>query len=108
MAEAIGSDNEQQRIEQIKKDYEAMRAAAKEEVDKIMDITGYGESSQQSGDSGGFEAMSQDTAEELSGRFTMLQVTAQNQYQRITEISGSLSGMLPILESIEKRVRASL
>ena len=96
MAEAIGSDNEQQRIEQIKKDYEAMRAAAKEEVDKIMEITGYGESSQQSGDSGGFEAMSQDTAEELSGRFTMLQVTAQNQYQRITEISGSLSGMLSI------------
>lgn len=97
MAEAIGSDNEQQRIEQIKKDYEAMRAAAKEEVDKIMDITGYGESSQRSGDSGGFEAMSQDTAEELSGRFTMLQVTAQNQYQRITEISGSLSGMLSIV-----------
>lgn len=97
MAEAIGSDNEQLRIEQIKKDYEAMRAAAKEEVDKIMDITGYGESSQQSGDSGGFEAMSQDTAEELSGRFTMLQVTAQNQYQRITEISGSLSGMLSIV-----------
>lgn len=97
MAEAIGSDNEQQRIEQIKKDYEAMRAAAKEEVNKIMDITGYGESSQQSGDSGGFEAMSQDTAEELSGRFTMLQVTAQNQYQRITEISGSLSGMLSIV-----------
>ena len=97
MAEAIGSDNEQLRLEQIKKDYEAMRAAAKEEVDKIMDITGYGESSQQSGDSGGFDAMSQDTAEELSGRFTMLQVTAQNQYQRITEISGSLSGMLSIV-----------
>lgn len=146
MADAIGSDNEQQRFEQIKKDYAAMYAAAKEEADKIMDITGYGESSQQSGDSGGFEAMSQDTAEELSGRFTMLQVTAQNQYQRITEISGSLSGMLaivrdtynihsdartilaegllelrtisentavnkkmlPILESIEKRVRTSL
>lgn len=97
MAEAIGSDNEQQRLEQIKKDYKAMYAAAKEEVDKIMEITGYGESSQQSGDSGGFEAMSQDTAEELSGRFTMLQVTAQNQYQRITEISGSLSGMLSIV-----------
>lgn len=97
MAEAIGSDNEQQRIEQIKKDYAAMSAAAKEEADKIMEITGYGESSQQNGDSGGFEAMSQDTAEELSGRFTMLQVTAQNQYQRITEISGSLSGMLSIV-----------
>ena len=97
MADAIGSDNEQQRLEQIKKDYAAMSAAAKEEADKIMEITGYGESSQQSGDSGGFEAMSQDTAEELSGRFTMLQVTAQNQYQRITEISGSLSGMLSIV-----------
>lgn len=46
--------------------------------DNIADFTGYDNYTQQSGDSGGFEAMSQDTAEELSGRFTMLQVTAQN------------------------------
>lgn len=46
--------------------------------DNIADFTGYDNYTQKSGDSGGFEAMSQDTAEELSGRFTMLQVTAQN------------------------------
>lgn len=46
--------------------------------DNIADFTGYGNYTQQSGDSGGFEAMSQDTAEELSGRFTMLQITAHN------------------------------
>lgn len=46
--------------------------------DNIADFTGYDNYTQQSGDSGGFEAMSQDTAEELSGRFTMLQITAQN------------------------------
>ena len=46
--------------------------------DNIADFTGYNNYTQQSGDSGGFEAMSQDTAEELSGRFTMLQITAQN------------------------------
>lgn len=46
--------------------------------DSIADFTGYNNYTQQSGDSGGFEAMSQDTAEELSGRFTMLQITAQN------------------------------
>lgn len=46
--------------------------------DNIADFTGYDNYTQQSGDSGGFEAISQDTAEELSGRFTMLQITAQN------------------------------
>lgn len=46
--------------------------------DNIADFTGYNNYTQQSGDSGGFEAMSQDTAKELSGRFTMLQITAQN------------------------------
>lgn len=46
--------------------------------DNIADFTGYDSYTQQSGDSGGYEAMSQDTAEELSGRFTMLQITAQN------------------------------
>lgn len=46
--------------------------------DNIADFTGYDNYTQQSGDSGGFEVMSQDTAEELSGRFTMLQITAQN------------------------------
>lgn len=46
--------------------------------DNITDFTGYDNYTQKSGDSGGFEAMSQDTAEELSGRFTMLQITAQN------------------------------
>lgn len=46
--------------------------------DNIADFIGYDNYTQQSGDSGGFEAMSQDTAEELSGRFTMLQITAQN------------------------------
>ena len=46
--------------------------------DNIADFTGYDNYTQKSGDSGGFESMSQDTAEELSGRFTMLQITAQN------------------------------
>lgn len=46
--------------------------------DNIADFTGYDNYTQKSGDSGGFVAMSQDTAEELSGRFTMLQITAQN------------------------------
>ena len=46
--------------------------------DNIADFTGYDNYTQQSGDSGGYEAMSQDTAKELSGRFTMLQITAQN------------------------------
>lgn len=70
-------------LTELQKDYfkDALNEIYKKSTeirDNIADFTGYDNYTQQSGDSGGYEAMSQDTAEELSGRFTMLQITAQN------------------------------
>lgn len=96
MADAIGKEDEQERLEALKAELASIRNAAAEERDAIFEITGYDKTSQQDADSGGFEAMTQDTAEELSGRFTALQVVAQNQYARVNEIAGSVSGMLAI------------
>lgn len=45
--------------------------------DNLAEFTGY-DKTQQEGDSGGFEAMSQETADELNGRFTMLQRAAES------------------------------
>lgn len=97
MADAIGKEDEQQRLDSLKVEMAAIRKAAAEERDKIFEITGYDKTSQESGDSGGFESMTQDTAEELSGRFTALQVVTQNQYTRINELTGSVSGMLAVV-----------
>lgn len=45
--------------------------------DYVAEITGYDTASTQSASSGAYETMSQDTAEELSGRFTAVQVAAE-------------------------------
>lgn len=68
-----------------------------EEARELQEAMGYDQTSQQDGDTGGFEAMSQDTAEELSGRFTALQVVAQNTMASISQINGSITGMLAII-----------
>ncbi len=64
--------------------------------DNIADFTGYDNYTQQSGNSGGFEAMSQDTAEELSGRFTMLQITAQNVHIDILNLLNKMDTSIAI------------
>lgn len=66
------------------------------ERDRIAEITGYDKTSQQSGDSGGFESMTQETAEELSGRFTALQVTAQNTRIDVMNILNKLDTSIAI------------
>ena len=54
-----------------------MAKSAQKQRDYIAQITGYAEFSQQ-GTTKGFSAMDQDTASELNGRFTALQVSNEN------------------------------
>lgn len=70
--------------------------------DSIADITGYtgGSEEQQSASSKGFETMSQDTADELNGRFTALyesnlriETAEQQQTVAITELKGNISAL---------------
>ncbi len=84
-------------IASLKKQYAEISRNAMEEARELQEAMGYDQTSQQDGDTGGFEAMSQDTAEELSGRFTALQVVAQNTMASISQINGSITGMLAII-----------
>lgn len=61
-----------------------------------------GDKEQQSASSKGFEAMSQDTADELNGRFTAvyesnlrIETATQQQTVAITELRGSISALIP-------------
>lgn len=84
-------------IASLKKQYAEISRNAMEEARELQEAMGYDQTSQQDGDTGGFEAMSQDTAEELSGRFTALQVVAQNTMASISQINGSIMGTLAII-----------
>lgn len=65
-------------MEELRKQYEEIVDAAVAERDKLAEIFGWtGEATQQSASSRGFQAMSQDTGEELNGRFTALQIAGE-------------------------------
>lgn len=105
-AEAMGEDGELSASEQeeLKRRYENLVNRGLAERDALMEAMGWeSETSkeQQSATSKGFEAMSQDTGEELNGRFTALQesgirleLESQKQTVAITELKGSISGLV--------------
>lgn len=64
----------EEEMEALRKEYMALWNEAKEKADAIADITGYGdEAASQEATSRGFNAMSQETGDELDGRFTDIQ-----------------------------------
>ena len=64
-----------QHLNELREEYQGWADSAKKEVETINAITGYkGDTSSQDSASSGFESMSQETADELNGRFTALQM----------------------------------
>lgn len=89
-------------MNELKDRWENMVDEALSLRDSIADITGYtgGSEEQQSASSKGFETMSQDTADELNGRFTALyesnlriETAEQQQTVAITELKGNISAL---------------
>ncbi|WP_336617130.1 tape measure protein [Bacteroides acidifaciens] len=69
-----------QQIEDARKDYDSMVQEAMNERNKISEITGYtgsSSSSSQEASKKGFAAASQDSIDELNGRFTALQIAGE-------------------------------
>ena len=103
MKEQSGKLTEKQ-IEDARKDYDLMVQKAMNERDKLAEITGYtggSSSSSQESTKKGFAAASQDSIEELNGRFTALQIAGeeiknQNQLQTMS-ILELRKDMLPII-----------
>lgn len=92
-----------QQLENARKEYDAMVQDAINERDKIAEITGYtgSSSSSQEASKKGFATASQDSIDELNGRFTALQIAGeeiknQNQLQTMS-ILELRADMLPII-----------
>ncbi|WP_175629687.1 tape measure protein [Bacteroides acidifaciens] len=69
-----------QQIEDARREYDSMVQKAMDERDKISEITGYtgsSSSSSQEASKKGFAAASQDSIDELNGRFTALQIAGE-------------------------------
>lgn len=81
-------------IEDFKREYEEITKEGMAIRDNIADITGYKQAYEQSASSGAFESMSQDTGEELNGRFTAVQIATEGTYQVVQSIDQKLSRML--------------
>lgn len=93
-----------QQLEDARKEYDVMVQDAMNERDKIAEITGYtgsSSSSSQEASKKGFATASQDSIDELNGRFTALQIAGeeiknQNQQQTMS-ILELKADMLPII-----------
>ena len=81
-------------IADFKREYEEITKEGMAIRDNIADITGYKQAYEQSASSGAFESMSQDTGEELNGRFTAVQIATEGTYQVVQSIDQKLSQML--------------
>ncbi len=88
-------------IAALKKEWDDMVQQGLAIRDQAADITGYKSSYSQSASSGAFESMSQDTGEELNGRFAAVQIATEGTYQVVQEIDRKLGIMLGLSDGSE-------
>lgn len=82
-------------IRELKEEYKKISEKGKKASEEAAKITGYDEvSEQQQGSTKGFQAMTQDTAEELNGRFTALQVSGEQSVANLTILGTKLDSVI--------------
>lgn len=103
-------------MEELRKQYDEIVDAAVAERNNLAEIFGWtSESTQQSASSKGFQSMSQDTGEELNGRFTALQIAGEEiKNQMINAVVGlnslvsiSTSSNATLSSILEQHVKAN-
>lgn len=80
-------------LNNLKEEYDKIVQEGLAIRDNIADITGYKQSYEQSASSGSFESMSQDTGEELNGRFTAVQIATEGTYGEAKLINTKLDAI---------------
>lgn len=80
-------------LNNLKEEYDKIVQEGLAIRDNIADITGYKQSYEQSASSGSFESMSQDTGEELNGRFTAVQIATEGTYEEVKLINTKLDAI---------------
>lgn len=92
-AEANGGKLSKTDITALKGKYDEMVQEGLKIRDEVAEITGYKQSYEQSASSGSFESMSQDTGEELNGRFTAVQIATEGTYEETKLINTKLDAI---------------
>lgn len=90
---ANGGKLSQTDINELKGRYDEMVQEGLKIRDEVAEITGYKQSYEQSASSGSFESMSQDTGEELNGRFTAVQIATEGTYEEAKLINTKLDAI---------------
>lgn len=80
-------------LNNLKEEYDKIVQEGLAIRDNIADITGYKQSYEQSASSGSFESMSQDTGEELNGRFTAVKIATEGTYEEAKLINTKLDAI---------------
>lgn len=81
-------------LNNLKEEYDKIVQEGLAIRDNIADITGYKQSYEQSASSGSFESMSQDTGDELNGRFTAVQIATEGMYEETKLINTKLDAIV--------------
>lgn len=92
-AEANGGKLSKTDITALKGKYDEMVQEGLKIRDEVAEITGYKQSYEQSASSGSFESMSQDTGDELNGRFTAVQIATEGTYEETKLINNKLDAI---------------
>lgn len=92
-AKANGGKLSKTDITALKEKYDEMVQEGLKIRDEVAEITGYKQSYEQSASSGSFESMSQDTGEELKGRFTAVQIATEGTYEETKLINTKLDAI---------------
>ena len=79
--------------DKLKQEYMAISKDALDERDSLKDALGWKDNFSQSASSGSFESMSQDTGEELNGRFTAVQIATEGTYEEAKLINTKLDAI---------------
>lgn len=81
-------------LNNLKEEYDKIVQEGLAIRDNIADITGYKQSYEQTASSGSFESMSQDTGDELNGRFTAVQIATEGTYEETKLINTKLDAIV--------------
>lgn len=92
-AKANGGKLSKTDITALKEKYDGMVQEGLKIRDEVAEITGYKQSYEQSASSGSFESMSQDTGDELNGRFTAVQIATEGTYEETKLINTKLDAI---------------
>lgn len=102
-ADAMKGDLNAGELETLRTEYMNIVNDAINERNQIADALGFKKTAtEQNSTSGGFQTMSQDTANELNGRFTAIQMDVSSVRQMMAELQGISLNNMGYLEDISK------